>query len=265
LDYFGFRYYSRPQGRWTSPDDIFADQHPEDPQSWNLYAYVRNNPIKNTDPNGRDCFEGLSACGEFLIGVGSAAANSIYGAFNLPTLVVNAAISPFTDYQFPDLAPTIQATSRNMQEGQTAGNIALIAMPLMEASATKIAGAISATTKAEAGVAAQRNLSGLSDLIRDGGQHPAARNNRVIAVGENSQGELFAGSSNGLDKGQRAIAKENGIAIVRSKRGAHAEENVMRDVPDLKRIGTSRRSPCGPSEHNCARQLSERGVEVENK
>jgi RHS repeat-associated protein len=53
LDYFGFRYYSGAQGRWTSPDQPFADQHPEDPQSWNLYGYVRNSPLRYVDPNGR--------------------------------------------------------------------------------------------------------------------------------------------------------------------------------------------------------------------
>jgi len=54
LDYFGARYYSGAMGRFTSPDKPFADQHPEDPQSWNLYAYGRNNPLKYVDRNGRD-------------------------------------------------------------------------------------------------------------------------------------------------------------------------------------------------------------------
>src|SRR5580704_14466390 len=40
LDYFGCRYFSGAQGRWTSPDQPFADQHPEVPQSWNMYGYV---------------------------------------------------------------------------------------------------------------------------------------------------------------------------------------------------------------------------------
>jgi RHS repeat-associated protein len=53
LDYFGARYYSGAQGRFTSADQVFADQHPRDPQSWNLYAYVRNNPLSHVDPNGR--------------------------------------------------------------------------------------------------------------------------------------------------------------------------------------------------------------------
>lgn len=52
LDYFGARYYSGAQGRMTSPDAYGVDQHPEDPQSWNLYAYGRNNPLRFVDPTG---------------------------------------------------------------------------------------------------------------------------------------------------------------------------------------------------------------------
>ena len=52
LDYFGARYYSSTQGRFTSSDQPFMDQEEGDPQSWNLYAYVRNNPLKFIDPTG---------------------------------------------------------------------------------------------------------------------------------------------------------------------------------------------------------------------
>jgi len=56
LDYFGARYYASTMGRWTSPDLPFADQSPQDPQSWNLYGYVRNNPLDSIDTNGRITF-----------------------------------------------------------------------------------------------------------------------------------------------------------------------------------------------------------------
>jgi RHS repeat-associated protein len=52
LDYFGARYYSSTQGRFTSPDFPFMDQWESNPQSWNLYSYVRNNPLKLVDPTG---------------------------------------------------------------------------------------------------------------------------------------------------------------------------------------------------------------------
>lgn len=52
LDYFGARYYGSTLGRFTSPDPPLLDQHIADPQSWNLYAYARNNPLSYIDPTG---------------------------------------------------------------------------------------------------------------------------------------------------------------------------------------------------------------------
>ena len=54
LDYFGARYYSGAQGRFTSPDAPLIDQNPADPQSWNLFSYVRNNPLRFLDPTGME-------------------------------------------------------------------------------------------------------------------------------------------------------------------------------------------------------------------
>ncbi len=52
LDYAHARYYSSTQGRFTGPDIPLIDQYTTDPQSWNLYAYVGNKPLTNTDPFG---------------------------------------------------------------------------------------------------------------------------------------------------------------------------------------------------------------------
>jgi len=52
LDYFNARYYSSQHGRFTSVDPENAGADPSDPQSWNAYAYARNNPLKYTDPDG---------------------------------------------------------------------------------------------------------------------------------------------------------------------------------------------------------------------
>ena len=55
-DYFGARYYASSMGRFMSPDPsqlTYADQ--TNPQSFNLYSYVRNNPLINTDPTGMEC------------------------------------------------------------------------------------------------------------------------------------------------------------------------------------------------------------------
>jgi RHS repeat-associated protein len=68
LDFFGARYMSSAQGRFTSPDRPLADQNPFDPQSWNLYTYGRNNPLINTDPTGRTCVTLTNADGSTFQG-----------------------------------------------------------------------------------------------------------------------------------------------------------------------------------------------------
>jgi len=56
------RHYPAKLGRWLSPD-WSATPTPvpyaelADPQSLNLYAYVRNNPTSRTDPDGHRCYD----------------------------------------------------------------------------------------------------------------------------------------------------------------------------------------------------------------
>jgi RHS repeat-associated protein len=86
LDYFGARYFSGAQGRFTSPDefkggivDPFSGQDIEtntalqyaditDPQTLNKYAYVRNNPGRYVDPNGHFALVDDAAEGAIIIG-----------------------------------------------------------------------------------------------------------------------------------------------------------------------------------------------------
>jgi RHS repeat-associated protein len=55
LDYFGARYYSSAQGRFTTYDPLFVTaKRLIDPQRFNQYAYTRNNPLRFIDPEGLD-------------------------------------------------------------------------------------------------------------------------------------------------------------------------------------------------------------------
>jgi RHS repeat-associated protein len=60
------RQYNPLQGRWTVPDPArLAAVDPTNPQTWNRYAYVTNNPLSFTDPTGlilSDCYSG--DCGQ---------------------------------------------------------------------------------------------------------------------------------------------------------------------------------------------------------
>ena len=56
-DYFEARYYSSSMGRFMSPDwsakiEPVPYSKLDDPQTLNLYAYVGNNPLSRTDPDG---------------------------------------------------------------------------------------------------------------------------------------------------------------------------------------------------------------------
>ena len=62
LDYFGARYYGSALGRWLTTDwaaKATAVPYAEfaDPQSLNLYSYVRNIPSVKTDVDGHGCGE----------------------------------------------------------------------------------------------------------------------------------------------------------------------------------------------------------------
>ncbi len=75
LDYFGARYYGSSMGRFMTPDYSASNDGPPDavpygdlsnPQSLNLYSYVQNNPVSQTDPSGHDCIYGDGSGGGYV-------------------------------------------------------------------------------------------------------------------------------------------------------------------------------------------------------
>jgi RHS repeat-associated protein len=54
LDYVGARYYASRTGRFTTGDPGHVSGNIFDPQSWNAYAYARNNPLRFVDPTGTE-------------------------------------------------------------------------------------------------------------------------------------------------------------------------------------------------------------------
>jgi RHS repeat-associated protein len=93
LDYFGARYFSGAQGRWTSPDLVnVTDERLRNPSSTlNKYAYAANNPLKYVDPDGRDV--------TYFYDQGGIAGHSIVYAYNQAT----------GDYAIEDFGPRVHA------------------------------------------------------------------------------------------------------------------------------------------------------------
>jgi RHS repeat-associated protein len=54
MDYIA-RFYDPSIGRFVQPDSIVPS--PANPQSWNRYSYVNNNPVRYMDPTGHRCVE----------------------------------------------------------------------------------------------------------------------------------------------------------------------------------------------------------------
>jgi RHS repeat-associated protein len=78
-DLMGFRYYSPQEGRFVSVDPGNAGADGRDPQTWNGYSYVGNNPVNITDPDGLgfwsilgDIFDQFFTLG-FGVGIGDSA------------------------------------------------------------------------------------------------------------------------------------------------------------------------------------------------
>jgi hypothetical protein len=108
-------------------------------------------------------------------------------------------------------------------------------------------------------------LKGYARQIREAGDHVRAVEERVIAVGQDEGGNLVAGSSNGFDAGQRAMADSLGIRTVTNHLGQHAEEDLISDnegsLWPLKRVGADPQAPCGIDRNDCAGQLGRLGIE----
>ena len=141
LDWFESRYYSSAQGRFTSPDefkggflDAFTGQAAfqpgplpyadiGDPQTLNKYAYVRNNPLRYTDPNGH-CVEDL-CIGEAILAYTAATAvagGAIYYAQRLGTAIGDFFSAKRSDREVTPPANPNKPGTRGKEDHQKTAN-----------------------------------------------------------------------------------------------------------------------------------------------
>lgn len=93
LDYFGARYMSSAQGRFTTVDPENASASLFNPQAWNGYSYALNNPNKYVDPDGETPLLATAAIGAGIGAIGG-------GGFNLVSqLISNGGDLKSVDYR----------------------------------------------------------------------------------------------------------------------------------------------------------------------
>jgi RHS repeat-associated protein len=107
FDYFGARYYVSLTGRFQTPDLPFIDQRPTNPQSWNLFAYGRNNPTNIVDPTG-NASEAIHCSGG--------------GAL--------ASCAPYERNDGEDAAPTVTIDVETERESSTSNAVRILAYAL---------------------------------------------------------------------------------------------------------------------------------------
>jgi RHS repeat-associated protein len=230
LDYFGARYYSAAQGRFTSPDWSAIPQPVPyaslgDPQTFNLYAYVRNSPLNMGDPDGHDPCGVLTgerwvACNEATQGNHSDLRPGIYassdnryaliirsdGRAQLDRTGVDATLGP--EFDLAAVAPKLAG----------AGLFALL-RPALRAAGRRLGFEVSA----DVGIALSRSAIG----------EALAEEARVLHAGRHlvEAGLIKEGENAAVAVGTRAIASEilsKPIASFITRIGAGAGEIPIR-------------------------------------
>jgi RHS repeat-associated protein len=129
LDYFGARYNSSQMGRFMTPDwsddpEAAANADLTDPQTLNLYSYVRNNPLSLVDPDGH--MQVCSATTSSTDENGDMVVNA--NCYDIPDPVIEFPISAqlgFSDRQQPQV--TNQVIFNPSMPSPSGSNLAFVA------------------------------------------------------------------------------------------------------------------------------------------
>ena len=92
LDFAEARYYNNQHGRFTAVDPLLASGKSANPQTFNRYAYVLGNPLKQTDPTGLQVGSSLKPCQTGSQCVGYAKNRNV--DFNNPIATVDVIAEP---------------------------------------------------------------------------------------------------------------------------------------------------------------------------
>jgi RHS repeat-associated protein len=263
LDYFGARYYSNALGRFMTPDwaaKATAVPYAEfsDPQSLNLYTYVRNIPTTRFDADGhipqlgKEFLQTLTRAADEIANnprqawrdAKQSTVSFVQSVVNLLPVGDNKPTNP--KYQSPRQdPPSTSAVGRLTTAGLAAGTAAL--------PGPKGAGAV--VEDANLGVRAAE-IHGALDPIAQSMRTTAVAN---VTNADGTVSTLVSSSNNTLAPVQRAVLKPGETAV---SGAGHAEETILnaaqKNGQTVNTMGVSR-TPC-PS---CAQKLKDANVDVQ--
>jgi len=215
-DYFGARYYSSAMGRFLSPDwsateDPVPYAQMDDPQSLNLYSYVRNNPLARIDADGHDWDDALVAGLGFVRGVTSSLTFGLVGA------------------------PSANDSAASLS-GQLAGSLAVthISATALEASGTTALGGLVAAPETGGASLAVEPVAGAAALVSSGtlvgGTKNVAAVVRAMAMKPGNEGGPGAGKRPTQVQREKTLKENAGQCVVDgcNNRAEHVDHAIPR-------------------------------------
>ena len=190
-DYFGARYYRTGVARFTTVDpELNVKEALVDPQRWNRYAYVRNNPLRFTDPDGKDIWDVFAGMG-----------NAIKSNF---TFGVGRQTGGNADFRVGQFAGDLISIPVGVAETVTGGGVGL------------------------AGLAAEGPSLGTSTVVVAGGVVVMTQGGAEAIAGAAGAGNFLAKSANdllGSDGGSREVTPTTGRDAFEPVRGTPGKRN----------------------------------------
>jgi RHS repeat-associated protein len=211
-DYFGARYYASSMGRFMSPDwSAKAEPVPyaklDDPQSLNLYAYVRNNPLTRVDADGHcwpqwlcSAVQGAFGTAAQMLNDGLQRAGYKSAAAGLSGPGASAARKSLQASTYNKLSPIGQSVTdaaKQSRAGQLAGKTA----DQLAESAPRTNAGVNALGDASKTLGAVGVVAGVASVTVDTLQAPDGQKLDTAAKGTLSLGGSFAGAEAGGEAG----------------------------------------------------------------
>ncbi len=237
LDYFGARYYRAGIGRFTTVDPGHVGGDIFDPQSWNAYAYARNNPLVYVDPTGTDYFVNVSGGDSFWVDDDAALRRLQVGGFTFAGNVIrNTAGKPVGTFQYfsrfdrvlveawrraaPGVNAALMATAPNYALATTVGAASLGGSGLIalgSRAAPVAGGALTGWSKVDARAALQgvcTTPAQLSSALSSVARATTSTTITIARQGRDVVVQLVRPGANGRQVIESVITPEGGKAVV---------------------------------------------------